>query len=30
VHVRPGTIRWAERPDVEADGMGELAWRALP
>lgn len=30
VHVRPGTIRWAERPDVEAAGMGALAWRALP
>jgi hypothetical protein len=30
VHVRPGTVRWASRPDVEAAGMGSLKWRALP
>ncbi|WP_410609630.1 hypothetical protein [Amycolatopsis sp. lyj-109] len=30
IHVRPGTVRWASRPDVEAAGMGSLAWRALP
>jgi hypothetical protein len=30
VHVRPGTVRWASRPDVEAAGLGSLKWRALP
>jgi hypothetical protein len=30
VHVRPGTFRWASRPDVEAAGLGSLKWRALP
>lgn len=30
VHVRPGTVRWASQPDVEAAGMGSLKWRALP
>ncbi|MGV9366063.1 hypothetical protein [Amycolatopsis sp. NPDC003731] len=30
IHVRPGTVRWASRPDVEAAGLGSLKWRALP
>lgn len=30
VHVRPGTVRWASRPDVEAAGLGSLKWRTLP